>query len=690
MIRSYSVLSLSSNKNTSADKIISIKKNFLQEQDLFYLPKLTRLFLIKNQNLKNNSLIVNDLLNTSKSLIKNSAKYKSYTTLSKNFPHSYPYNPSKSCFITSKDIKSKSIKNIFTRPYKIHKVKIKDSEINQFSFTNFIDKFNDNTNIIIKYNEYKNKYFIDKLNDGNKQVLIDLYNNYQINKKNIKEIFNNEKYNTKKNKFSLKVSNIQVCIKLTSLYIYFIDADKNINSKIKFPFELLSYYYGISFMDFRKFLATIINFDKNNFNIKYNTFQKQYVMFQSLFEFYDEDSFFAKFNNNNQREFFEINWNIETKTKNKIFNMRIIQPKISISLKCPNNKKYKFYSSIDIKTMGYLLKDNFKDWDFIILNYFSQFKIFRTEINKILCGKLSVMEESKDNNLSLNNNKITFNFNNTHNKLNTKNINSTVYHFYYSRIENNQYKNYYFRLFCPSIHISYYNFTSLIQKDFTLDIKRTRQLNKLRFSFDPEDLIKYSVVLLKEKENSKERNYEIKLSGLKAGKIRRTSTYMMGNPVIKRRSIKNCSTRSQNGINNRGNNDSKNLRRTLRLMTKLKDVGKHENIQDIKLNLDKYIFDFDEDILKFIKREKKVERKISQLDNITNLRDSIENGIKDRIRVQFGKVRLLIISQNLEENNYYFENDEMGDLVDHHPNIWEKYIIEHFDEIIKQQQYSEN
>ena len=686
MIKSYSALSLGTNRNINVSKPTNIKKNLFGE--LFYLPKITNIFLSRNLNQKNNSLIVNNLLNTSKSLIKNSEKYKSYTTLVKNFHHSYPYKPSKSCFITAKNIlntRNKFEKIILSQPFKILN---KKSEINESFFINFIDKFNNNANLIIKYNEYKNKYFIDKFHDGNKQILKDLYENFDIDNKNIKEIFNNDIYNAKKNKFNLRICDIQVCIKLTSLYIYFTDLNKQINSKIKFPFELLSFYYGINFIEFKKFLTAIISFDKNKFHINYNNFQKQFEMFQSLFDFYDGNSFFEEYNNNHQREYFELNWDVETETENKTFNMRIIQPKISISLKCSNNIKYKFFKSIDIKTMGYLLKENFKDWDFIILNYFSQFKVFRKEINKILCGNLNNIEESKDNNLSIKNTKKLFNFNNTHIILNTKNINSSIYHFYYSRIENNDYNNYYFSLFCPGIHITYNNSLNVIKKDFTLDIRRTRQIHKLSFSFDPEDLIRYSLIILKQKENKKERNMGIKLSGLKEGKIRRTGTCLAGNAGFKRRrSIKNTSTRSAKDGKNDTDNDKNNLRKTLRLTTKRKIIENDEKIKDIQLNLDKYIFNFDEDLLKFIKREKKVERKLSDSNNISNNRDSRDKNLnKDRIRIRFSKVRLLIINQNLEESNYYFENEEVENLVKYHPSKWEKYIIENFDEILKQQQ----
>ena len=293
----------------------------------------------------------------------------------------------------------------------------------------------------MKYNEYKNKYFIDKNEDGNKKVLEKLYKNYDINKVNLKEVFNNANYNTKKNKIILKINDIIVCIKLTSLYIKFYDKKtKNMNTKIKFPFELLSVFYGINFIDFKKFLVSIIHYNNNHFEIKFDEMKNKYGVFTSYFYFYELKSYFEEYNNKNDREFFEIDWNYKDEKQSKYFKMKIILPQMSISLKY-NNQKVKFYSSVDIKTMGYLLDSNFKDWDFIILNYFSQYKLFRYEINKLLNDKQNSLgvnfEENKNNDnkikfnkkLISNSNIKLFNLNQIHTILNTKNKNSSIYDF---------------------------------------------------------------------------------------------------------------------------------------------------------------------------------------------------------------------------------------------------------------------
>ena len=49
--------------------------------------------------------------------------------------------------------------------------------------------------------------------------------------------------------------------------------------------------------------------------------------------------------------------------------------------------KMKFYSYIDVKTMDNIIKNSFNKWDYYLLIKFSENKLFRYEINKIICGK---------------------------------------------------------------------------------------------------------------------------------------------------------------------------------------------------------------------------------------------------------------------------------------------------------------
>ena len=64
-------------------------------------------------------------------------------------------------------------------------------------------------------------------------------------------------------------------LKISSLKIIFY---KSVISKINFPFEFISFFYGLNIKDFLKFLIYIINFDysKNTFNLDFNAFIKLY------------------------------------------------------------------------------------------------------------------------------------------------------------------------------------------------------------------------------------------------------------------------------------------------------------------------------------------------------------------------------------------------------------------------------
>ena len=65
--------------------------------------RILKYFKIKNKNesmlfskfdeKKNNNLLISHLLNTSKKLVKNNSRYKSYTDLPKTFQYFYPYKP---------------------------------------------------------------------------------------------------------------------------------------------------------------------------------------------------------------------------------------------------------------------------------------------------------------------------------------------------------------------------------------------------------------------------------------------------------------------------------------------------------------------------------------------------------------------------------------------------------------------
>ena len=67
--------------------------------------------------------------------------------------------------------------------------------------------------------------------------------------------------------------------------------------------------------------------------------------------------------------------------------VKILLPQIRINIKYNNEYKVNFFTTVDITTIGELMKNKFKNWDLYTFIYFSEFKLFRFEINKILCGK---------------------------------------------------------------------------------------------------------------------------------------------------------------------------------------------------------------------------------------------------------------------------------------------------------------
>ena len=127
---------------------------------------------------------------------------------------------------------------------------------------------------------------------------------------------------------------------------------------------------------------------------------------------------------------------------------------MKISIYLENNSIANFFYSIDMNKMIYLLKEKFLLWDFLILKYFSEFKLFRQEVNKILCLKSSYgikikncKEENKSNISNISNNNIInirdnrifnykkkFNFNKINTKTRTLIQNENSLQFFFHKI----------------------------------------------------------------------------------------------------------------------------------------------------------------------------------------------------------------------------------------------------------------
>ena len=474
-----------------------------------------------------------------------------------------------------------------------------------------------------------------------------------------------------------------------------------------------------------KFLIAIIDYDysKNIFYIDFKKFIKNYRLYIKEQAFFGEASYFQTFLNK-KKEFFEYDWDVKNKN-NKFTNhyiMKIILPQIKIGIYFENKNIAKFYHSVDTHKMIYLIKEKFKLWDFHILKYFSEFKLFRQEINRMICDKLSygikdiflneenkshIIDNIKDNKKICYKKKYNFNKLNIKTKILSQNENS--FEFFFSQNINDKNEGYFFQFQIPKIHIIYQEPNFLIDKFFDLDIKRMFQINKLRKSFQIEDIIKYSMVIVDEKykTSNKRKSSFFENNGFRRS-IKRSST--LKSESFQRLNLKTVSCRSS--VNNNTNNMIENkfnilkLNKNINNYSSLKKINSEETRKDIKLNLDKYIFNFDDDILKFIKPLEEIKneikgkknyikekikkysneinkRKITKEKSIISAKKSLINGIqnnKNKLNVEIGKIKLILTCNDLKEYEYYFEENESSYLLDNPTNIWEKYIENHLEE----------
>ena len=756
MTELYSNLSKNNNKSSLLLKHnIRILKFFNNNNDHnSYNTMFQNLYIKKN----NNSLISN-LLNSSKKLVKNNSNYKSYTDLPKSFHHYYPYKPShnngnlsaksssysKISLISSyssingnknkkknKNLKMYLKENIYK--LNINHFNYLNYNVNESIFFDFIDGYNINSKLKEKYNNYIQNHPIDNDSDINIFQLFNMLQNFVIDYND--NNFFNENSTSKINKFKLK-NNLLVKIKLSSLNVKFYKINpksknksnnkdclfvnnnniyklKNKNkaiSKIQFPFGFLPFFYGLTNIEFLKFLIAIINYDyiKNIFVLDSKKFIKYYNLYKKDLCFFGETSFLHILCNRN-KEYFIYDWDVKNKNIINHYIMKIILPQIKISISFDNKTISKFYYSIDISKMIYLIKEKFKLWDFHILKYFSQYKLFRKEINKIICNKLSYgikVDKSKEENKSNISNSIDknrslnytqkFNFNKIYTKYNALIQNENSFEFFFSQNINGKNEGYLFQLQIPKIHIIIQDPNYSIDKFFDLDIKRMSQINKLRKSFQIEDIIKYSIVFVNQKNEPKiiRKDSFFESKGYRRS-IKKSSTFksIKGSQRINLKALP-----SRASINNNNFPSKFKIIKTNRNHTSSKKC-RYEK-KDIKLNLDKYIFNFDDDILQFIRpiEENKNDKnnnlyenyiKSNNTNNINDKRKEIkENSFissknsknnfgqqinKDKINVEIGRLKLIWINNDLKEYDYLLEENESQYLLDNPPNEWENYI----------------
>ena len=724
----------------SAILIPKIKKKGLTPK---FFDKAYITFFPNSCKKKNNSTFISDLINSSKKLVKNNSCIR----LPKATRHYYPfrpeYNPELKHRILSSKIHSKStleLSNISTcksleisktslisiklgQKRNHYKLDLNSSSLNKVNvneniFLDFMEGWNNNSKIKEEYNIYMKKHPVNENSDINIFKLYDLLQNFKFYNE---MSFHNNKHTSKINQFKLN-NNISVKIKISSLKIIFyevsqkanmhlknkdnLNGNQNINNnspklknvsfntKIKFPFEFIPFFYGINFIDFLQFLIAIIEYDysKNKFYLDFKKFTKTYRIYKNNTTFYGEGSYFQEFNNKN-KEFFIYEWDVKNKNGTSHYMIKIVLPQIKINMSLQNKYAYKFLSTVTPNKMTYLLKEDFKLWDFFVVKFFSEYILFRQEVNKIFCDKY--INNDKNNNFKERKNKSKFyerenNNNNNKNiykkkffinkmKLNNDNLNAKFHEknffFFFSQNIKGVNEGYFFQIQMPKIHVYFDYQNTLINKYFDLDIKQMYQINKLRKSFAVEDLIKYSLELVDQKRKNLRKSSAFEISGRRNIKRSATLHYIESPSKTRIRSGSTHIARNRN-INFNENEKFNILRQSRKKLTKkLKNIiDEEEDKKDLKLNLDKYIFNIDDDILKYIEPHKQGNNPDKNNSKIKTICIFKGGKTHKNANLEFGKLKLVWTEQDLKGHEYAFEDNETEYLFDNSTFIWEQYI----------------
>ena len=690
---------------------------------------------------KSNTTFISDLINSNKKLIKNNSRYKSYVQLPKAVHHRYPYKPdlktekrrilsckihsrsnlelsnvstcksleiSKTSLISIKLGQKRDCCKLNLDPASLNKV-----NVNENIFFDFVEGWNNKSKIKEEFNIYIKKHPVNENSDVNIFKLYDLLQNFKFYNE---MSFYNNKHTTKINEFKLSNS-LYVKIKISPLKIIFYEVNqksnlylktkdnlnssstinnnstkfKNVsfNTKIKFPFEFIPFFYGINFIDFLQFLIAVIEYDysKNKFYLDFKRFTKAYRIYKNNTTFYGEGSYFQEYNNKNN-EFFIYEWDVKSKNGTSHYIIKIVLPQAKINVNLENKSVYKFLSTIKPNNMTYFLKEDFKLWDLHILKFFSEYKMFRQEVNKIICdkyinneknsnfnGKTKIKSKFYENVIKKNKNiyKKKFYFNKT--KSNNDNINNKMqeknFFFFFSQNINNINEGYFFQIIMPKIHVYFDYQNSLMNKYFELDIKQMYQIHKLRKSFALEDLIKYSLEFVDQKKQFKRKNSAFEICGRR--NMKRSATLHYIESPEKRR-LRTGSTRIARNMNFNESDKFNILRQSRKKLTKkFKNIMPEESDKkDLNLNLDKYIFNIDDDILKFIEPRK--EEKSPDKNKAKTICIYKGGKIHKKANIDFGKLKLIWTNQDLKGHEYAFEDDEIEYLFENPTLIWEKYI----------------
>ena len=566
------------------------------------------------------------------------------------------------------------------------KVNINDSElikvninfnINNKTLLKYVDDINNDKNYLNKYKNDLREYFNDNYDKNDPYFFNKVLDDFKLdeNEADKENYFFSNYHSTKVNNFFIK--NTKINFKLSSLKIIFYEISENkekfdINTKLKFPFEFLSIFYGLNFIDFINFLLCLIdyNFTKNKFYIDYNIFSNKIEEAKILYDFFKEKSFANTYNLNNAKEYFLLDWDVKDKNNEiKHFKMKILLPQIKLKVTCAQNLKIKFYSYISTRAMDNLIKNSFNNWDFFIFIYFSQHRLFRYELNKIICNTYSNTIDaqiiSKEN--------LEFNLTKSMIKINTHRKNYSSFCFFYTLKMEGKNETYFINFRIPKINVSFHGF----KKNFEFDFRRFHLFNKLNKYIQPEDLIKYSMTIkklkfnkkYKEKQRQKKDNPKKTLRASKRDSDIVNNLDMKGREENIRRYFKHkIKEREQmNIINPSNNNENKEI------------------IKDIDLNLDKYIFNFDESIFKFIKINNNNEQHKNNnlnLDKINDNESPVNNNNEKNLNVDIDTMEFSCTNHDGLTNVYKFDQKKSQYLFNLPQEKWKNYIEKNINKII--------
>ena len=216
-------------------------------------------------------------------------------------------------------------------------------------------------NILFKENNYENLIYEEEKIFSNLNEKIN-YPDFIFEKlKNINENISNEKKELTKN---YNLNNIEISINLKSLLISFEN-----NQNILLPFNYLFLFYFKGFKLFKYIILTLLKFENGKFKIN-NKEIKKFINSSSLFK---------------NKNFREKNFKIE---KNFLFLWLVEENIYKVNIKLPS--VFIKFHNIEIISeyliprdlMLFLIKNEFKNWEFYVLNFLMSIKNFRFFLGK--------------------------------------------------------------------------------------------------------------------------------------------------------------------------------------------------------------------------------------------------------------------------------------------------------------------